>query len=257
MSHVRWAATSAVTVLDLAAGSLGRLRLPPEVGNQEYSLADYFGDRGWERRAALTPAGRRWIETTHSAHAEYQTIVRVRKPFTHGLLRQPVSVAVGISNPHQGNRRWRSGERASRPIPRKTEPLMPRPPWARPAGPLPVLGEHRRGGRRPRNELRGRESRVRQEYASHRRERRERRPEGGGSSDPGARRGGHARRDGRAGDGICCLTVAATFISASHRSFFLKETSTGGSVPNATRSGDGTTSASGGKKRSSGSPQLD
>lgn len=97
-AHSRWAATSAITVLNLAAAALGRLHLPPKPVGQEYSLEDFYDRRGGgigkQRRDALTLAGRRWIESTHG-NKLYRTVLRARNPFTHGRVNQSVTVFVG------------------------------------------------------------------------------------------------------------------------------------------------------------------
>lgn len=102
LSHARWAATSAVTVLDLAAGALGRLHLPAKEGDREYSLRDFSdkGEQAKSRLEKLTPAGREWVVTTW-ADADYQTLRRARNPFTHGTLRMDATVTLGSPTPAQ------------------------------------------------------------------------------------------------------------------------------------------------------------
>ena len=103
ISHARWAATSAVAVLDLAAGALGRLHLVPKPKGREYALADFFDrDQGKERRRALTGPARHWIETTWG-NATYRTVRRARDPFTHGKMR--MSVTVTLDSPLLGSSR--------------------------------------------------------------------------------------------------------------------------------------------------------
>jgi hypothetical protein len=99
VSHARWAATSAVTVLDLAAGALGRMHLPAKEG-REYSLGDFFDKRkkARSRLEELTPAGGEWVVATWG-DADYQTLRRARNPFTHGTMRMDATVTLGRPTP--------------------------------------------------------------------------------------------------------------------------------------------------------------
>jgi hypothetical protein len=101
MAHTRWAATSAVTTIDLAAAALGRLHLGHKTKDHEYSLPDFFAHQsGKARREALTPAGRRWVESTNG-NKDYRTVRRARDPLVHGIIRTDVTVTIGSPLPAQ------------------------------------------------------------------------------------------------------------------------------------------------------------
>jgi hypothetical protein len=94
MAHVRWAATTAVTTLDLLAGALGRLRCPPKAQGREYALEDFFDPAGQSLRPLLTPSGQAWIDRTWG-DTGYQTVRRARNPFTHGRMKQVHYLSIG------------------------------------------------------------------------------------------------------------------------------------------------------------------
>jgi len=67
LAHVRWAAASAITTLDLCAGTLGRRRCPPRHDGNEYSLRDFDAkySKAVQRLALLTSPERAWAVAAH------------------------------------------------------------------------------------------------------------------------------------------------------------------------------------------------
>jgi hypothetical protein len=93
LAHVRWASISAITVIDLCAATLGRLRCPPRGNEYSMPMFDSRAARGEnrplveERLALLTDRERGWAEDV-SADEQYRTVRRARNPMTHARLVQ-------------------------------------------------------------------------------------------------------------------------------------------------------------------------
>jgi hypothetical protein len=107
LAHVRWAAGSAVTALDLCATALGRKH--GLVAGQELAIFDFFPadqrdgpskQKAKVRFAALSPAGQRWLNNVNS-DPEYRTVRRARHPFTHGRLPRKLYLGTTQPGPHE------------------------------------------------------------------------------------------------------------------------------------------------------------
>lgn len=107
LSHVRWASASAITTLDLCAGTLGRRRCPPR--KNEYSLRSFDPMRARHRdtkEAAqarldeLQPEERTWVEAA-TTDADYAIVLSARNPMTHGRLKRTLYGNVVPPRPHE------------------------------------------------------------------------------------------------------------------------------------------------------------
>jgi hypothetical protein len=102
--HARWAATSAITALDLCAAVLGR-RHCSVTGSNEFDLG-FFNPtppttgkptKAQNRFAQLPPAAQGWVRDV-LADADYQMVLDARDPFVHRRLLRIVHAGVGTAN---------------------------------------------------------------------------------------------------------------------------------------------------------------
>jgi len=102
LSHVRWAATSAITTLDLCAGTLGRRRCPPRPKGGDYSLRDFDAQyqQAAQHLSLLTPAEQAWARGA-TADPHYETVMNARNPMVHSRLKRTVYVGTVDPGPHQ------------------------------------------------------------------------------------------------------------------------------------------------------------
>ncbi len=89
LAHVRWAAGTASTAIDLCAAALGSWYCGVLAGAHQLDLRKI---RPWAHnknvsatRAKLPPAGRAWVRRTW-VDADYKTLLALRNPFTHSRL---------------------------------------------------------------------------------------------------------------------------------------------------------------------------
>lgn len=98
LAHVRWAAGSAATAIDLCAAVLGRnycgTKLP------ELALASFFQRGGSKLLAALPPEARRWVKATNS-DPDYASIKRARNPMMHSRLARTLQLSTEKPGPHE------------------------------------------------------------------------------------------------------------------------------------------------------------
>ena len=100
MAHVRWAAGTAVTAIDLCAAALARLHCGT-TSSREGSISDFRPDpRNQRRRVALPPAALDWLDSV-LADASYGAIKLARDPMTHGKLIRTLQIGVTPPGPHE------------------------------------------------------------------------------------------------------------------------------------------------------------
>jgi hypothetical protein len=107
LAHVRWASASAITTLDLCAGTLGRRRCPAR-GN-EYSLREFDPRR--MRRADARAVAEERLQQLDSREADwvfaatndpdYDIVLNARNPMTHGRLKRTLYGRTSLPGPHQ------------------------------------------------------------------------------------------------------------------------------------------------------------
>lgn len=98
-AHVRWAASTALTSLDLctaAAARLGGFRT--NVGDEEASVRTYYSDRR-DRRDAVPAPWRRWLDDVVT-DARYGTLLAVRHALVH---RDALRVIGATTGPIEGH----------------------------------------------------------------------------------------------------------------------------------------------------------
>lgn len=104
LAHVRWASASAITTLDLCAGTLGRRRCARR--RKEYSLRDFDPKRSWDKDAAtarlarLDGSERRWVEAV-TKDTDYATVLNARNPMIHGRLKRTLYGSTRPPGPHE------------------------------------------------------------------------------------------------------------------------------------------------------------
>lgn len=103
-AHVRWAATGALTSIDLctaAAARLGGFALPPP--NREVSIRDYFSTshsgKVADKRHLVVPPWRAWIDGV-VADARYEKLLRVRHALVHA---DALRIIHGTTGPIEGH----------------------------------------------------------------------------------------------------------------------------------------------------------
>jgi hypothetical protein len=102
LSHVRWAAASAITTLDLCAGTLGRRRLSGQPGHKEYSLRDFDPrfQQTAQRLSRLTPPEQAWIKGI-TTDGDYVTVLNARNPMVHSRLKRTLYAGTVDPGPHE------------------------------------------------------------------------------------------------------------------------------------------------------------
>jgi hypothetical protein len=86
LAHVRWAAGTAVTAIDLCAAALGNWYCGVPGDNHALDLADVRSQRN-----KLPPSATAWVERVWT-DPEYETLRKVRNPFTHRRLPRHLTV---------------------------------------------------------------------------------------------------------------------------------------------------------------------
>lgn len=92
MAHVRWAASSAITALDLCASALGRLYCGITGAGWELSVESASG-KHWETLSKASPDASRWIMSVRGDH-RYHGLLQLRRELTHRVLPRTYSVHV-------------------------------------------------------------------------------------------------------------------------------------------------------------------
>ncbi len=102
LAHVRWAAASAITTLDLCAGTLGRRRCPPRHDGNEYSLRDFDAkySKAVQRLALLTSPERAWAVAA-TTDPDYATVLNARHPMVHSRLKRTLYAGTEPGRPHE------------------------------------------------------------------------------------------------------------------------------------------------------------
>lgn len=103
VAHVRWATSTAITVLDLCAATLGRLYCSPRGSDMEYALEDFRGRAGRPHFAQLSPPAQEWVRVT-VGDRDYRIVKRARNPLVHRRVRRTVYLSVGAPPEAHGSR---------------------------------------------------------------------------------------------------------------------------------------------------------
>lgn len=96
LAHVRWAAASAITGLDLCAAALGRHWGAQVDADKELSVVE-LGPNGHEKKVrykVLPPPARKWVRDVLK-DTDYRMTKAVRNPFVHGMMPRSLARIIG------------------------------------------------------------------------------------------------------------------------------------------------------------------
>jgi hypothetical protein len=100
LAHVRWAAGSAVTAIDLCAAVLGRNYCHVK-GNHQLALAAFVDKtKGLGLLAQLPGDAQRWVKAV-SRDPDFGTVKRARNPMTHSRLPRTIQGGNRKPGPHE------------------------------------------------------------------------------------------------------------------------------------------------------------